>query len=112
MKLLSITYPSSLPHAKSLDLIGIEVIVYDGLKIGPMIEIWIQKGNKHHGEKRKMFVGNQYFLSFSSCLSKALSFKVIHIQHIVLTHSHTITPFDTPGKQAFWKQSGKRRNCS
>ena len=29
-----------------------------------------------------------------------------------LTHSHTITPFDTPGKQAFWKHCGKRRNCS
>ena len=29
-----------------------------------------------------------------------------------LTHSHTMTPFDAPGKQAFWKHSGKRRNCS
>ena len=23
-----------------------------------------------------------------------------------------MTPFDAPGKQAFWKQCGKRRNCS
>ena len=29
-----------------------------------------------------------------------------------LTHSHTITPFDAPGKQAFWKHCGKRRYCS
>ena len=29
-----------------------------------------------------------------------------------LTHSYTMTPFDAPGKQAFWKQCGKRRNCS
>ena len=29
-----------------------------------------------------------------------------------LTHSHTITPFEAPGKQAFWKHCGKRRNCS
>ena len=29
-----------------------------------------------------------------------------------LTHSHTMTPFDTPGKQAFWKHCGKKRNCS
>ena len=29
-----------------------------------------------------------------------------------LTHSHTKTPFDAPGKQAFWKHCGKRRNCS
>ena len=28
------------------------------------------------------------------------------------THSHTITPFDAPRKQAFWKHCGKRRNCS
>ena len=29
-----------------------------------------------------------------------------------LTHSHTMTPFDTPGKRAFWKHRRKRRNCS
>ena len=28
-----------------------------------------------------------------------------------LTHSHTMSPFDDPGKQAF-ANSGKRRNCS
>ena len=28
-----------------------------------------------------------------------------------LTHSHTMTPFDESGKEAFWKHSGKRRNC-
>ena len=31
---------------------------------------------------------------------------------IKLTHSHTMTPFDDPWKQAFLKHSGKRRNCS
>ena len=30
----------------------------------------------------------------------------------ILTHSHTMTPFHAPGKQAFWKHCGKRRNCS
>ena len=29
-----------------------------------------------------------------------------------LSHSHTMTPFDASGKQAFWKHCGKRRNCS
>ena len=29
-----------------------------------------------------------------------------------LTHSHTMMPFDAPGKQAFRKHCGKRRNCS
>ena len=28
-----------------------------------------------------------------------------------LTHSPTMTPFDAPGKQAFSKHYGKRRNC-
>ena len=25
-----------------------------------------------------------------------------------LTHSHTMTPFDAPGKQAFWKHCGEK----
>ena len=28
----------------------------------------------------------------------------------ILTHSHTMTPFDAPGKQAFWKHGGKKEN--
>ena len=31
---------------------------------------------------------------------------------MTLTHSHTMTPFDAPRKQAYWKHCGKRRNCS
>ena len=31
--------------------------------------------------------------------------------HVHLTHFHTMTPFDAPGKEAFWKQCGKKRNC-
>ena len=41
---------------------------------------------------------NLYFISLWTC---------VH-----LTYSHTMTPFDAPGKQAFWKHCGKRRNCS
>ena len=33
-------------------------------------------------------------------------------KHSLLHHSHTKTLFDAPGKQAFWKHCGKRRNCS
>ena len=29
-----------------------------------------------------------------------------------LTHSHTMTPFDAPGKKTFWKHCGKRKNYS
>ena len=31
---------------------------------------------------------------------------------LYLTHSHTMTPFDAPGKHDLWKLCGKRRNCS
>ena len=41
----------------------------------------------------------------------SLSFKPT-VVGCLLTHSHTVTPFDAPGKQAFWKHCGKRRNCS
>ena len=54
--------------------------------------------NMHSYLKIKMY-------SFIDCHSFSKSW-------IRLTHSHTMTPFDTPGKQAFWKHCGKRRNCS
>ena len=33
------------------------------------------------------------------------------LKYVVLTHSHTMTPFDAPWKQAFRKHCGKRGNC-
>ena len=36
---------------------------------------------------------------------------LINTSFVTLTHSQTMTPFDAPGKQAFWKHCGKRRNC-
>ena len=44
--------------------------------------------------------GNQHFLLFQKCFLPY--FKLIFQ---ILTHSHTMTPFDTPRKQAFWKQA-------
>ena len=41
----------------------------------------------------------------------ALSWDKAKIFHL-LTHSHTMTPFEACGKQAFGKHCGKRRNCS
>ena len=35
----------------------------------------------------------------------------VQLEPIGLTHSHTKTPFDGSGKEAFWKHCGKRRNC-
>ena len=31
---------------------------------------------------------------------------------LLLTHAHTMTPFDASGKQAYLKHCGKRRNCA
>ena len=63
-----------------------------------------------------------------SCISSSQKFLPCHRQNLIicaksnlssafdiyieLSHSHTMTPFDTPGKQPFIKHYGKRRNCS
>ena len=54
------------------------------------------------------------FIKILSQQSTNVRFFLSHnwIQRIKLNHFHTMTPFDAPGKQAFWKQCGKRRNCS
>ena len=43
---------------------------------------------------------NGHFLVLA-VFSKALSFSVVKSCYYLLTHSHTMTPFDAPGKQAF-----------
>ena len=43
------------------------------------------------------------------CMNKFTKYRFL-LDISVLKHSHTMTPFDTPGKQAFWKHCGKRRN--
>ena len=73
--------------------------------------------------KRENF-GKQHFLLFQQCIlfyhRKILLFKsylsynesTFCFSAKGLTHSQTMTPFDAPGRQAFWKHCGKRRNCS
>ena len=57
-------------------------------------------------------------LSVHPCVSPSMYLSVYKILAYVKalagisTHSHTMTPFDAPGKQAFRKHCGKRRNCS
>ena len=80
---------------------------------------------KHCGKRRKCWL--PAFFSFSHyvfypfqkefCIFKLHLFCRLSIrtrQKIcrLLTHSHTMTPFDTSGKQAFWKHCGKRRTCN
>ena len=46
-------------------------------------------------------------------MSSAICFNLdqskIVMSGYALTHSHTMTPFDTPGKQAFWKHWEKEK---
>ena len=50
-------------------------------------------------------------VSRSLCVSVLVCVN-FHFKHLFLTHYHTMTPFDAPGKQAFWNHCGKRRNYS
>ena len=44
-------------------------------------------------------------------------YKILHCSTLkqiaddILTHSHTMTPFDVSGKETFPKHCGKRRKC-
>ena len=61
------------------------------------------------------YFGDYLFLlyRFTFLIENELSkFEENVISNITLTHSHTMTPFDAPGKQAFRKRCGKRRNYS
>ena len=55
------------------------------------------------GKKRKCW--QTAFSSFPEMFSKGFFFKIIKssdcVVQYLLTHSHTMRPFDTPGKQAF-----------
>ena len=51
----------------------------------------------------------QFFSHFT--MSPTNTFNVIDFRY-PLTHSHTMIPFDAPGKQGFRKHCGKRINCS
>ena len=74
------------------------------------IEICVGKGSKHCGKRTKNWFKNQHFLLSPQCFQKtsfARSLKNGTVRERVKIHSHTTTPFDTPGKQAFWKHCWK-----
>ena len=62
----------------------------------------------HSSQKIEKSQCNTFFLFFKGLQTEGNLEKC----NLNLTHSHTITPFDASGKQAFWKHCGKRRNCS
>ena len=62
-----------------------------------------QKGRKHCGKRRNcsLWAISPFSTLFSKDLLQAHKNQGLFGKGI--THSHTITPFDAPGKQAFWK---------
>ena len=62
-----------------------------------------------------MFQSNHsnYYLRSISCWQVTIDWLIdFNYVNAILSHSHTMTPFDAPWKQAFWKHCGTRRNCS
>ena len=61
-------------------------------------------------ERVKSWSPNEHFLFLNNSIWRIWWIFPQFDQYFVLTCSHTMTPFDAPGKQAFWKHCGKRRN--
>ena len=63
--------------------------------------------------RNKVYIFGQIFVKLTQFVHHINSFKPIDFgkkngtistgKVAILTHSHTMTPFDAPGKQAFWK---------
>ena len=84
-----------------------------------------EEGFRKLWEMEKMLVTTSFFCSIRNRnhhLSNNYFFCLQMISNLLqsnillcgreLTHCHTMTPFDAPRKQAFWKHCGKRKNCS
>ena len=67
-------------------------------------------------DRVKTFVGKgentgyYHFLLFPQCFLNSFFLGFIKSSNCVLTHSHTMTPFDAPGKQAYWKHCQEKEN--
>ena len=84
--------PTSLPNDENLDLSKLKAFAEDILHLTEMMKYVFERVENIVGKGEN--AGYQHFLHFPLCFQKA-SFAGS------LTHSHTMTPFDTPGKQAF-----------
>ena len=89
---------NSLPNDKILDLSKFKALADDRINATKKLKFVLGMVENILGK------GYQHFLLFPKCFQKPYCAGLI-------IHSHTMIPFDAPGKQAFWKHSGKRRNC-
>ena len=110
-----------LPNTKILDCSKLKAFADNKIIMNLKIEIHFGKGRKvenilgngkNTGTSIFSFSHNVFkMLLCLGRLNSGLCGKRLK-QNGLLTHSHTMTPFDAPGKQAFRKHCGKRRNCS
>ena len=68
-----------------------------------------KEGSWHRGKGRKCWLPafSPFSRMFSTLLKRTFTICATANPN-ALNHSHTMTPFDTPGKQAFWKHCGKK----
>ena len=78
-----------LPNDKILDQSKLKAFADKKLKVIQMAKFVLDKNENIVGKEEN--AGYQHFRLFHQCFRKALT----------LTHSHTMTPFDASGKQAF-----------
>ena len=88
-----------LPDNKSLDWSKLKAFADNKLIVTQNIKVVFHRIENIVGKEEN--AGYQHFLLFPQCFQKFFFLHCIKSRHRVLTHSHTMTPFDTPGKQAF-----------
>ena len=100
---------NSLPNDKILDWSKLKAFEVNKIKVIEKLKFVFETVEKIVGKGEN--AGYQHFLLFPQCLQD-LFFKVVKSRdcgkgltlssiYTHLTHSHTMTPFDAPGKQAF-----------
>ena len=90
------------PKRQILDSSKLKDFAEDSFKFDDNGRKFSEKGRKHCGERRNCLL--RAISPFPTVFSKDLYCRHIKTRACLengLTHSHTMTPFDAPGKQAF-----------
>ena len=102
-----------LPNNKISDWFKLKNICRQQIDYSQKIKICFGEDTKHHGVREKMLFLTKYSKASMSECNNILSAYImlghlglccshpLHCSPTLLIHSHTMTPSDTPGKQAF-----------
>ena len=98
MKVISL---NPLPNDKILDPSKFKGIADNNLNVNENLKFALGKDRKHCGKRRKCCL--PAFSPFPTMFSKGFFPRVVKSRDCAVktTHSHTMTPFDASGKQAF-----------